>query len=215
MKFAIQSGQNRAAAMCAVVEGLTAEPARDVTPIGSVEWTREYAVWFGVALPETGTYPKALRPWLLRSVRRGVLADALPSEFVKPVRCKAFTGAICRDLQETADPAEPVWISEPVTWAAEWRVYVKNGTVAGWAQYGEGDDDEPDMPVVKAMLAAYSGPAGWALDVGRLDDGRMALVEANDGWALGYYRGCPRMAYLETIAARWVELAAKAAGRAG
>lgn len=178
------------------------------TPIGSVEWTRAYAGNRGIALPDPETYPEALRPWLGRRIRRGVFADAAPDEFVKPMLCKAFTGALRSEVEGAGliAPGEPCWICEPVTFVAEWRCYILRGQVAGWAQYGEGDDAEPDLAQVAEMLAAWPGPAGWALDVGRLADGRQVLVECNDGWALGFYKGADPLAYLAVVSARWEQL---------
>lgn len=209
MKFHLQpGGYNRQAQHCAVLSGAVSAPAHDVTPIGSVEWTADYAAAVGVTLQPWETYPDPLRPWLGREVRRGVYADAKPGEFVKPQRIKAFTGALRCDVAEAVDPGEPVWISEAVAFVAEWRCYILAGRVVGVGQYGEGDDASPDPVEVARMLAAFPGPAGWALDVGVLADGRQVLVEANDGWALGFYTGCPRDAYLSVIAARWAELGA-------
>lgn len=199
-------GHNREAQHCARIHGTIAP---DGVPIGSVEWTQEVAEARGVALPEWETYPWQLRPWLGRSIIQSVYMDANPSWFVKPVRLKAFTGAIRSEVAERVDPSEPVWICEPVQFVSEWRIYVLEGAVATWAQYGEGDDAEPDLAQVAQMLAAYPGPAGWALDVGRLADGRQVLVEANDGWALGFYKGADPVAYLEVISARWAELCGK------
>lgn len=39
----------------------------------------------------------------------------------------------------------------------------------------------------------------------------VARVLRTVGWALGYYNGCDKHAYVETIAARWEELASDAA----
>lgn len=206
-------GVNGQAQWCARRAGADATASREVTPIGSVEWTREYALAYGVTLPEWQTYPDALRPWLGREVRAGRFTDAARGEFVKPVKLKAFTGALLKDLEEAAEPDEPCWISDAVEFAAEWRCYILAGKVVGWGQYGDGDDAEPDLAQVRDMLAAWPGPAGWALDVGRLADGRQVLVEANDGWALGYYKGCPPDAYLRVIAARWAELTAAVEGK--
>lgn len=208
-----QPGHNRQAAQCAILEGREHRggPARDVVPIGSVEWTREYARTAGVDLPEFPTYPAALRGFLGRLTFIQRFAFVSPDWFVKPVEVKAFTGGIKSELAEEVGGGRLVWASEPVTFAAEWRCYVLRGEIVGVGQYGEGDDAELDLTVPRKMVAAWPGqPAGWALDVGRLADGRVVLVEANDGWALGYYRGCDRRAYLDVIAARWAELAARA-----
>jgi len=210
MTFTLQpGGHNREAQHCARIHGtLERSPTakRETTPIGSVEWTRCHAVWVSVHLPDMPTYPAELWPWLGRNVRTAVFSDAAWHDFVKPIRCKAFTGAIRSEVTELVSPGEPVWICEPVQFVAEWRLYILRGRVATWAQYGEGDDAEPDLAAVAQMLQAWPGPAGWALDVGRLADGRQVLVEANDGWALGFYKGADPVAYLEVISARWAEL---------
>lgn len=207
--FMCQPGHNRQAAQCAILEGREhrGAPARDVVPIGSVEWTREYARAVSVGLPEFPTYPAALRRLLGRVTFVQPFCRVAPHWFVKPVEVKAFAGGIKSELSEPVKPDQLVWASEPVTFAAEWRCYVLHGEIVGVGQYGEGDDAELDPAVPRRMVEAWSDqPAGWALDVGRLADGRIVLVEANDGWALGYYRGCDRRAYLEVIAARWAEL---------
>ena len=202
--FTLQpGGYNSAAQQVARAYGTIAPNG---TPIGSVEWTRAYAAGLGVALPEPETYPEKLRRWLQRSVRLSRFRYTEPHEFVKPAHCKAFTGAIRSEIAEAVDPDEVCWICEPVQFVAEWRLYILRGQVATWAQYGEGDDAEPDLAQVAEMLAAWPGPAGWALDVGRLADGRQVLVEVNDGWALGFYKGADPKAYLAVIAARWEEM---------
>lgn len=207
--FFCQPGHNRQAAQCAILEGREhrGAPARDVVPIGSVEWTQEYARTVGVTLPTFPTYPAALRGFLGRGTFVQWFYLVPDRWFVKPVKVKEFTGGIKSELTAPVNPYQIVWASEPVTFAAEWRCYVLRGEIVGVGQYGEGDDAELDLTMPRRMVAAWPNqPAGWALDVGRLADGRVVLVEANDGWALGYYRGCDRRAYLDVIAARWAEL---------
>lgn len=199
-------GHNREAQHCARIHGAIAPGG---VPIGSVEWTRAYAAARAVALPKFATYPRGLRRWMGRQMHVGYFHEAFPHEFVKPMETKSFTGAIRSEITETVDPDEWCCICEPVQFVAEWRLYILRGRVATWAQYGEGDDAEPDLAAVAQMLQAWPGPAGWALDVGRLDDGRQVLVEANDGWALGFYKGADPVAYLEVISARWAELAGR------
>ena len=214
-QYALQAGGiNSQAAFCARAEALVAPPSQvpspEVVPIGSVEWTREYADACGIQLRKLSTYPDRLRDFLLRDVRMGAFEDAQPHEFVKPISCKAFTGGIRSSIIEEVDPDEGCWISSPVEFLAEWRCYILEGKLAGIARYDDGDNEaEPDMVVVYAMIDAWkdSAPAGWSLDVGLLPLGSTALVEVNDGWALGYYTGgtCTRQAYLDVITARWDE----------
>lgn len=216
-QYIIQPGHNTQAGHCATMAGHVtwapidalaglAETCRDHTPIGSVEWTREWARIIGLDLPEPETYPWPLRPCLRRAVRRAVFWRAHPNEFVKPVKCKAFTGGIQSTITEDVDPDEICWVSDPVTWGAEWRCYVLRGQIVGVGQYDEGPDADLDLAAAQAIADAWPDcPAGYALDVGMLD-GRLALVEVNDGWALGYYSGCSRAAYLSVIDARWRDL---------
>ena len=214
--YALQPGGfNSQAQFCAHTHGVAAPasslPSADVVPVGSVEWTREYAARLRINLGDPATYPEPLRDFLLREVRASRYGRAKPHQFVKPMRCKAFTGGIRSTIAEAVAEDERVWISEPVEFTAEWRCYVLRGEVVGVGRYDDGcpDEAEPDMAVVGAMLAAWPGPAGWALDVGLLADGRTALVEVNDAWALGYYHeGCSRQAYLDVIAARWDQIVA-------
>lgn len=208
MKYAV-CNSNREAARCAMLAdaAYVGPPRSDTVPIGSVEWTHSYATALGMKLPYVSTYPTSLAPWMQRSVRRTLFAEVQQHEFVKPIRLKAFTGGIKSKLGEHVDPAEQVWACEPVKWLAEWRCYILHGKIVGVSQYGEGEDTELDLDAPLHMIEAFtSAPAGYALDVGLLSSGRVALVEVNDGWALGYYKGCSRDAYLELIATRWKEI---------
>ena len=76
----------------------------------------------------------------------------------------------------------------------------------------EGDEDtpRPDQGQIERMVDQYTvsgeAPAGYALDAGVLGDGRTALVEINDGYALGFYgRLTPEraQAYLSLLTARF------------
>lgn len=208
MKFSVQPGFGKHAAFCVVSAGewYSGPPSEEAVPVGSVEWTLAYARTLGVGFYPLPTYPIALSKFWRREVRPGVFSDALPSEFVKPVRCKSFDGGIRSSIRERVSPSERVWISEPVSFLAEWRCYVCEGEIVGVAQYGEGEDRELDLSAAREMIDAEKGSAGWALDVGLLESGETALVEANDGWALGYYAGCSAQAYLRVISSRWREI---------
>jgi hypothetical protein len=61
--------------------------------------------------------------------------------------------------------------------------------------------------MVIAAHASGQMPVSYSLDVGVMEDGRTALVECNDGWALGYYKGDLRpLDYFKMLDARWQEL---------
>ena len=59
--------------------------------------------------------------------------------------------------------------------------------------------------LVATFCASGEAPAGFALDLGILSTGQVALVEANDGYSLGAYAiaGSP---YHDLLEARWAEL---------
>lgn len=199
-------------------------------PVGSVEFVRAAMALAQIPEPANLSYPEALRAFLSRTVTLLPAGAVSGRCFIKPTETKAFTGFVC-DTQTAPDaldahdrqqflafsdlaPDTPVWVSEPVTWVSELRYYLVNGEIRGAGRYDDGPDDapEPDPAVVDAMvrcLAAQPAPAAFALDVGVLDTGATALVECNDAWALGFYRGTlSARDYVQMLWVRWGQLAA-------
>lgn len=190
----------------------------DTVPVGTVEFVSAVMGVRGLNQPEHMSYPECLAHHLHRKVREGELSEAIGDVFVKPRHdVKRFTGALLPALLSEPDVFNlaadyPVWISDPVRFTSEWRYYIVGGQVVGAGRYDDGADElpEPDINQVReaaqAMLNAR-GPAGYALDFGVLEDGRTALVEANDGWALGYYKGsCSYVDYANLLHARWFQI---------
>ena len=99
-----------------------------------------------------------------------------------------------------------VWASEVVSWIAEWRVFVLRGEVLDVRQYA-GHWSLPIHPdwIMAAVRVYKNAPVAYAMDVGRLDDGRWALVEVNDAYDLGTY-GLEVEGYARMLSARWGEL---------
>lgn len=191
-------------------------------PIGSVPFMQEAMRLAGIVEPANMSYPRCLQHHLLRRLALTSKAHVVGAMFVKPVQTKLFTGFVLAD--PLADPEHvaayqavpevtPVWVSTPVIWQSEWRVYVAHHKILGMGRY---DDKEEGAPIpsrteITAMiqeLAAVAGsPAAYSLDVGVLSTGETALVECNDAWALGYYRGTMTPAdYLYLLAVRWQQL---------
>ncbi|WP_199030770.1 ATP-grasp domain-containing protein [Ralstonia sp. ASV6] len=210
----------------ALREGLT-------LPIGSVEFVRKAMTLAGIAEPESMSYPEALQPWLHREVKQRRAGSILGEWFIKPTTTKTFTGFVV-DILGNPDhlsfhdraqynaflalpPDTPVWVSEPVKWQSEYRYYVVNGQVLGEGRYDDAPDDMPlpDQDVVREMVAAMANssrtPVAYGLDVGVLGSGETALIECNDAWALGYYRGTlDYRDYVEMLWLRWEQLVADA-----
>ena len=201
-------------------------------PVGSVEFITSYMKTMGIAAPSPMSYPVALDGFLGRRVDQMPLHRVRGDRFIKPVATKTFNGFVWRhalrdteqserdleqiELLRSLDPETLVWVAEPLKFLSEWRYYVIDGQIVGEARYDPDGDDAappPDRSVVHAAIAAWGNaeldrsPAGFAIDFGVAQDGRTLLVEANDGWALGFYGAAlhPRE-YLRLLWSRWVQV---------
>ena len=153
-------------------------------------------------------------------IARASLREAGAGSFVKPTLTKQF------DAIQGFDPSKSpsginldteCWISEPVRFHEEYRVYVLNREAIGIAQYDLDSLDRELLPEdtdrIDRMVAAWEEqPVAWALDVGRADGFKdLLLVETNDGWATGYYPAAMSPgAYAEWLLARWQEILSEA-----
>ncbi|MFJ1581322.1 ATP-grasp domain-containing protein [Streptomyces sp. NPDC088182] len=154
-----------------------------------------------------------------RQVRAGTIADAWAIDrptFVKPPRDKSFPAGVYNDgsrLSSALDPATPVLLSEVVTFAAEYRLFLLDGRIAAasrYAVFGRLDPrllgtDRADRAVAGEItefadrLVAVAGPAlpsavvvyvGQVLDPYRPGH-RWAVVEANMAWFSHVYAADP------------------------
>lgn len=182
----------------------------DYIPVGTVEYVNEYCRIKNITPPTNISYPVELVKFLNRSVWQSSYSFAKEYEFVKPRNTKVFTGAVKKDIEETVKDDEPVWISDPMTFTAEFRFYIIENHVAGYSRYDDGDDNiQPDIDSVKQMIAVYTeSPIGYTLDVGPVDN-KTVLIEVNDGWSLGLYPWgtMTNDKYVELITKRWCEIA--------
>ncbi|MDO9099687.1 MAG: ATP-grasp domain-containing protein [Caldisericota bacterium] len=197
---------------------------RGAMPVGSVEFVRQAMKLAGIHEPAAMSYPPGCEPFLHRQIRRVPIVELRGRQFVKPTTTKSFNGFVLdadaplaqyldeHDLeQHTAMRSLPadtlVYASEVVQFQCEWRYYVLGGLIIGAARYdpdGLDDAPEPDLVVINACMASLAIQHPYALDIGVLADGRTAVVEVNDAWAIGWYRNSLKpMAYLEFLLARW------------
>jgi hypothetical protein len=203
---------------------------RSTVPVGSVEFVRKAMGLAGIAEPVNRSYPEILRPYLHRKVEKRRAGSVIGHYFIKPVATKLFTGFVFDTLDNpehlsfhdraqynaflALSPETPVWVSEPVTWLSEFRYYVVDGKVCGKGRYDDAPDDMPetDDEKVQEMAALVyrepNAPAAFSIDVGVLDSGETALIECNDAWALGYYKGTlSHRDYVFMLWRRWEQLA--------
>ncbi|MFF6775824.1 ATP-grasp domain-containing protein [Streptomyces sp. NPDC012637] len=128
--------------------------------------------------------------------------------FVKPPSDKSFPAAVygtdLEDIRRSVPPHTPVLVSDPVTFAAEYRLFVLDGQVVTGSRYAVYGRLEPGPLVPDArrfgedLLAAVGDtlPSGVVVDVGLLEgspthpDG-WAVVEANMAWFAHCYAADP------------------------
>ena len=177
----------------------------------------------GIAVPPPDDYPASLQAFLHRRVWKARLGDveralsegmAAPV-FVKPsARRKSFTGRVFSGAGDfmrigSASRRQEVWCSQIVDWRSEFRLYVVGSQISALDHYAGDTGVTLDLKVVESALVAYraSGraPSAYGIDFGILQTGETALVEANDGYALGAY-SVAAGPYTELLVTRWREL---------
>jgi hypothetical protein len=178
-----------------------------------------------LAIPEPAPndYPTSLKEFWQRRIWRstlgalefGLLDGRYPATFAKPAnRCKRFTGCVFEsefDLFKIhgVSRREELWCAEIVSWLSEYRVYVVNSEIRSIDFYAGNpkitiDRIEIDR-AIELLTQAGEAYAGYAIDFGVLSTGKTALVEMNDGFAVGAY-AIDSKNYTEMLLARWQEL---------
>jgi hypothetical protein len=176
-----------------------------------------------IEVPVPDDYPQCLREFMHRRVwkdqlgnlERKITMDMAAPVFAKPSeRMKTFTGRVfasCRDFAEIGRVTrrQEVWCSDVVEWKSEYRVYVIDEEIVAMDHYAGDPQTVLDESTVEAAVRTYrrsgEAPSAYGIDFGVLDSGRTALVEANDGYALGAY-AIPAGPYSKLLMRRWSEL---------
>ncbi|MFI5642117.1 ATP-grasp domain-containing protein [Streptomyces goshikiensis] len=175
----------------------------------------------GLALlePADGWLAELPEEFTGRQVRAGTIATAWALDqptFVKPPRDKSFPADVYTDgsrLSSALDPTTPVLLSDVVTFAAEYRLFLLDGRIATASRYAVfGRLDPRPLGTERAdqntaaeisefadRLAAAAGhtlPSAVVVDIGQLLDPylpghRWAVVEANMAWFSHAYAADP------------------------
>ena len=180
-----------------------------------------------------GLPPSELLPFYRRRVwatNMGEIRKRLDTDdpvFVKPLHSqKAFNGHVTsgriHDLLQTVgfEDEFEVLCSEPVQFVSEYRCFVHKGDLIGMKHYKGDFTRIVDANVVKQAIKAWKGPVSYSLDFGLMMTDEVtqgqdeygywlqtALVETNDGFALGAY-GLPSAQYANFVIDRWEEMTA-------
>lgn len=170
-------------------------------------------------------YPESLKPYLHRKVwedelgniRREIFAEGYLKNpiFIKPKdKLKRFTGFVLETVEDLANckgagNQTKVWCSEPVVFIDEFRCYFKKGTKPIIGCY-KGSFNESNRIKVQQFLnnliLGREFSDAFALDLGTLSTGEVALIEMNDAFSLGLYKGCSPDFYAKCLIKRWNEL---------
>lgn len=179
-----------------------------------------------IPLPEPNDYPASLTNFLHRNIWQSNLKNLetklrdsySPGIFAKPAsRHKRFTGCVLEseyDLSQVygVSRQEKLLCSEVVTWVSEYRIYIVHSEIRSVDHYA-GDvgvmiDMEEVHLAIQALDNAGESYTGYAIDFGVLASGQTALVEMNEGFAIGAYN-IDSKNYTDMIWARWEELLGK------
>ena len=175
----------------------------------------------GVEIPAPNDFPPSLEPFFKRKIWRGSVSslEAALEEgralFAKPAgRRKLFKGRVFDSPEDLhilsrVSRQEPLWCSEVVRWESEYRVYVIGADIVSVDHYA----GEPALRLCPAALTGAianftksgQAPAAYGIDFGVLDSGETALIEANDGYALGAY-SIDAENYTRLLFTRWAQL---------
>jgi hypothetical protein len=181
-----------------------------------------------IPIPDAVYFPPSLTQYLHRKIWLDTLGnvrkrieDGAAAVFAKPAsRAKVFTGQIFSnhsDFYHVAQTSwrEPVWCSEVVAWQSEYRVYVNGNDIVSVDYYAGDANVVLNLNVATHAVALYArsgeAPAAFGIDFGVLASGETALVEANDGYALGAYQ-ISSTAYTQLMFVRWRQLLASPQG---
>ncbi|MFD8999692.1 ATP-grasp domain-containing protein [Streptomyces sp. NPDC059582] len=133
--------------------------------------------------------------------------------FVKPPNDKSFPARVYRDGsglpgQDAVDDDMPVLVSDVVTFALEYRLFLLDGEVRTGSRYATGgeldvaplaaDPRRSEVLGFAGRLATEGLPSAVVVDVGLLAGSGWAVVEANAAWASGHY-ACDADAALDVV----------------
>ena len=184
---------------------------------GGIGFIQKALKTLNLEIPVHSDYPNSLKKFYGRKISESTINEVSGNPepwnvFVKPKgKLKKFTGRLVKttyDLIGCIDSERntPVWVSEPVEFISEWRVFVRYNKILGVKPYAGDWRCQYDYEIIEEAVNSYTNaPAGYAIDFGLTKDGRFLIVEVNEGYAIGNY-GLFYIDYAKLISARWAEM---------
>ena len=133
--------------------------------------------------------------------------------FMKPAEdTKVFTGYVVRseiDLLKINSLSDelPILISDIMDIKSEYRCFVNRKNLLDIRHYNGDFRLFPNFNIIEQAIKDFTNqPVSYTLDFAILADGSMALIEINDGYALGYC-GIHPVPYCKFLEDRWMEIA--------
>ena len=146
--------------------------------LGSIQFVQNALAKLNKPIPEPLDYPESLNKFLGRKIGISTI-DQISNDsskwnvFVKPKGfAKKFTGRLVKGTKDLVgcgdiDMDTPVWVSEPVKFIAEWRVFIRYKTILGVKLYKGDWRAQFDYKIIEEAVGLYEDqPAGYALDFG-------------------------------------------------
>jgi hypothetical protein len=190
---------------------------------GGTDLAMTIAARFGLALLEPpldllARLPLEFRRRTVEYARFGDLVRLRAPTFVKPADAlnKSFDAGVYSSIHDIraprgVDPRNPVLLSEPVEWSAEYRCFILEGVLAAWSPYISfgrpawkpfaAGSLAKEVPATVASLCRrlfdrprLAFPPALVMDVGLIDDRGWAVVEFNPVWCSGLLGADPRAA---------------------
>lgn len=187
---------------------------------GTMQFCSSVASRLGLHLmsPPDDFLPSLSEEYLLRRVELTTVKEyrARPCtrtpKFVKPADWKTFVADIYASPSDVPwkgiDPKCPILVSDVVDFEYEYRCYCLDWKVEAASVYlwpnalfepNESYLREATGFCSKVLSVAKDLPSALVIDVGRLSDGRWAVVEANQAYASGVYHEADPKAVLRVV----------------
>ncbi|WP_153799354.1 ATP-grasp domain-containing protein [Foetidibacter luteolus] len=185
--------------------------------LGSISFIHQALSLLKINIPLPFDYPDNLHEFYGRKIYSSTISHvsnnpSMWNVFIKPKGVlKQFSGRVVRGTADLIGTSNyefdtPIWVSEPVNFVAEWRAFVRYGEVLDVRRYKGHWKYGYDHKVIEAAVKAFcDAPKAYALDFGLTADGRLLVVEANEGHSIGSY-GLFYVDYAKLISTRWCEL---------
>ena len=175
-------------------------------PVGTVEFCKKWMDINCIPIPDLG-YPSSLSKFFNRKIGiKNSYNEIENGFFVKPVEIKAWEAHV--KIGDSDNFPGNVYFSEYKKFIAEWRVYIKNKEIEGFARYDDSEKEyEIDLDLIKNIIKNYDNqPVSYAIDLGLDEFGKFSIVEITDAWAIGLYKGMDPKKYGNFLLARWNEI---------